>query len=130
MRQHPANALQRQIVRPLAKLPMYDNFVICNNTTMKTTRRRSSHVFTISFPRPLAKQVLAVAKKENRNISELFREAFRSYRMERLDRILETARAEAKARGPIPYTEDDVEDLVHELRRERAEQALNTKRIA
>ena len=85
----------------------------------KSSPSRSSRVFTISFPEPLAKQVIAVAKKENRNISELFREAFRSYRMERLDRILETARAEARARGPIPYTEDDVAALVDEIRAER-----------
>jgi len=94
---------------------------------MKTSRRRSSRVFTISFPEPLAKQVVAVAKDENRNISELFREAFRTYRMGRLDRVLEAARTEAKARGPIPYTEDDVERLVDEIRAERYERERRKK---
>jgi metal-responsive CopG/Arc/MetJ family transcriptional regulator len=83
---------------------------------IKTSRRRSSRVFTISFPEPLAKQVIAVAKDENRNISELFREAFRGYAVERRHRELEAARAEAARRGPIRYTENDVESLVDEIR--------------
>jgi metal-responsive CopG/Arc/MetJ family transcriptional regulator len=82
----------------------------------KSPKTRSSHVFTISFPRPLAKQVVAVARDENRNISELFREAFRKYAVERRHRVLEAARAEAARRGPILYTEDDVEALVDEIR--------------
>ena len=84
----------------------------------KSTPTRSSRVFTISFPEELAKQVEAVAKEESRNISELFREAFRTYRMERNERKLIAARAEAAQRDPIPYTEDDVEALVDEARRE------------
>lgn len=71
-----------------------------------------------------------MAKEENRNISELFREAFRSYRIERIHQRLDRIRAQAESRGPIPYSEDDVEDLVHEFRRERAARAVNTKRIA
>lgn len=105
------------------KAPLYDKFVLCHTGTMaKASPTRSSRVFTISFPEKMAEQVIAIAEKENRNISELFREAFRSYRMERLDSILEAARAEAKARGPIPYTEDDVERLVHEVRAEQRDQ--------
>lgn len=87
---------------------------------MKTSRRRSSHVFTISFPAPLAKQVIAAAKNENRNISELFREAFRGYRMERNEQKLISARAEAAKRVKVEYSEDDVESLVDEVRRERS----------
>jgi len=109
---------------------LYEIVVFCHNRGMsraiKTSRRRSSRVFTISFPDPLAKQVIAVAKDENRNISELFREAFRAYLMERNERKLIAARAEAAKQGPIPYTEDDVEALVHEVRREFARK----KRIA
>jgi len=73
-------------------------------------------VFTISFPEDLAGQVESVAKEESRNISELFREAFREYRAQRIHRKLEGARAEAASRGSVPYTEDDVERLVHEMR--------------
>jgi metal-responsive CopG/Arc/MetJ family transcriptional regulator len=85
---------------------------------IKTSRRRSSRVFTISFPEPLAKQVIAVAKDENRNISELFREAFRSYRMERMRGRLAEIRAEAAKRVTHRYTEEDVEALVDEIRSE------------
>ena len=53
---------------------------------MNTLRSRASHVFTISFPEELAKQVIAVAHEESRTLSELFREAFRTYQMERLRR--------------------------------------------
>jgi metal-responsive CopG/Arc/MetJ family transcriptional regulator len=85
---------------------------------MKTIRPRTSRVFTISFPEDLAKQVVAVAEEESRNISELFREAFRAYRLERIHRMLDRAHAEAAARGPVPYTVDDVEAIVDEIRSE------------
>ena len=85
---------------------------------MKTARVRTSRVFTISFPEELAKQVVAVADEESRNISELFREAFRTYRMELNHRKLIAARADAAARRPVKYTEDDVEALVDEIRSE------------
>jgi len=85
---------------------------------MNPSPKRASRVFTISFPEELAKQVIAVAAEENRNISELFREAFRSYRVDRIHRKLEKFRAEAAARGPVRYTEDDVEALVDEIRSE------------
>jgi hypothetical protein len=91
---------------------------------MKTTRPRASRVFTISFPEDLAKQVVAVANEESRNISELFREAFRAYRMERNERKLILARAEAAERKPNNYTEDDVEGFVDEIRGEMYQQRM------
>jgi metal-responsive CopG/Arc/MetJ family transcriptional regulator len=97
---------------------------------MSTPSTRTSRVFTISFPEELAKQVVAVAKEESRNISELFREAFRAYRMERTHRKLERFRAEAAARGPVLYTEDDVEDLVDEIRSENYARSLKRKLTA
>lgn len=98
---------------------LYDNFILCHNSGMKkTSAKRKSQVFTISFPERLAEQVMSVAEEENRNISELFREAFRNYHLERIHRKLEAARAEAASRGPFRYTEEDVERLVHEIRAE------------
>jgi len=91
---------------------------------MKTTRPRASRVFTISFPEDLAKQVVTVANEESRNISELFREAFRAYRMERNERKLILARAEAAERKPNNYTEDDVEGFVDEIRGEMYQQRM------
>jgi hypothetical protein len=97
---------------------VYDNVVLCHNQAMKPSRNRSSRVFTISFPEDLAKQVVAVADEESRNISELFREAFRAYRMERNERKLVAARADAATRVSHHYTEDDVEALIDEIRNE------------
>jgi metal-responsive CopG/Arc/MetJ family transcriptional regulator len=85
---------------------------------MSLSRSRTSRVFTISFPEDLAKQVEEVAKQESRNISELFRKAFRTYRLERLQRKLSSTRAAVAARSRKPYTEGDVEQLVDEIRSE------------
>jgi predicted transcriptional regulator len=98
---------------------LYDNIVFCHNDRMSTSTSRNSRVFTISFPEDLAKQVVTVAEEESRNISELFREAFRVYRLERIHRKLDQIRAEAATRGPVQYTEDDVEALVDEIRAEQ-----------
>jgi metal-responsive CopG/Arc/MetJ family transcriptional regulator len=85
---------------------------------MGTRRQRSSRVFTISFPEDLARQVDEVAKEESRNFSELFREAFRTYRMERVRRRLQADLEYARTRNPKGYREDDVERLVDEVRAE------------
>lgn len=94
---------------------------------MSTSRSRNSRVFTVSFPESLAKQVEKVAREESRNISELFREAFRVYQLERVQRTLELGRAEARAKGVPNYTEEDVERFVDQV---RAEQFGKRKRSA
>jgi len=101
---------------------LYDNVVFCHNAAMKTSPKRASRVFTISFPEDLAKEVVAVAEEESRNISELFREAFRAYRLERMHKRLDVIRAEAAKRVTHHYTEDDVEALVDEIRSENSRQ--------
>jgi len=93
---------------------------------MSTSRRRASRVFTISFPEDLAKQVVDVADQESRNISELFREAFRAYRIDKMHQKLERLRAEAAARGPVKYKESDVEALVAEIRRKNSAKRMKT----
>jgi len=85
---------------------------------MAPPRTRSSRVFTISFPENLAQQVEKVAEEESRTISELFRQAFRGYLVDRAHRSLEKTRAEVHARNPTPYTEEDVEGFVDEIRAE------------
>jgi metal-responsive CopG/Arc/MetJ family transcriptional regulator len=85
---------------------------------MSVSRARTSRVFTISFPEDLATQVEEVARQESRNISELFREAFRTYRLERMQRKLSSTRAAVAARTGLRYTEEDVEQLVDEIRAE------------
>ena len=95
---------------------LYEIVVFCHNDRMSASRSRTSRVFTISFPEELARQVVAVAKEEDRNVSELFREAFRTYRRDRIQQKLEAARAEAATRVTHHYTEEDVEAIVDEIR--------------
>jgi metal-responsive CopG/Arc/MetJ family transcriptional regulator len=76
---------------------------------MNAPRTRASHVFTISFPEELAKQVVAVANVESRTISELFREAFRTYQVERAQRKLLTTQRIAAERTSLLQPEDVVE---------------------
>ncbi len=85
---------------------------------MATPRTRNTRVFTISFPEDLAKQVEETARKESRNVSELFREAFRTYQLEIIHRELDALR---KTLPPTSYTEEDVPRLVREMRRESEE---------
>ena len=92
---------------------MYDHVIL---TDMPTSRPRTSRVFTISFPEPLAQQVEQTAREESRNISELFREAFRTYKADKFEKELEALR---RTLPPTNYTADDVEALVHEVRREQ-----------
>ncbi len=91
----------------------------CDNQRMSVSRSRTSRVFTVSFPEDLAKQVDRMARLESRNISELFREAFRTYRLSHIHRQLDEARAKARTRKPqAQYTEADVERFVDEARAE------------
>ena len=94
---------------------------------MSVSRSRKSRVFTVSFPEALAKQVDRVAREESRNISELFREAFRKYQMESMRRMVAAARVDAQSRGAVTYKQSDVELLVDE---ERARQHATRKRTA
>jgi predicted transcriptional regulator len=105
---------------------LYDNVVFCHTCNMSASRSRKSRVFTISFPEALAKQVTAVAEEESRSISELFREAFRAYKMERMRIRLDGIRSEAAKRATQHYTEDDVEALVHEIRIENLRKRRKT----
>jgi len=58
-----------------------------------------------------------MAQLESRNISELFREAFRRYRLESMHRQLEAARSAARTRNPRPrHRAKDIESMVDEIR--------------
>ena len=46
---------------------------------MATVTQRKSKVYTISLPPELAQKAEALAKRDSRTMSELFREAFRTY---------------------------------------------------
>ena len=84
---------------------------------MSVSGSRRSRVFTVSFPEDLARQVDEVADRESRNISELFREAFRVYRLESVHSRLQRARAAARLRKPKQdFQPADVERMVDEVR--------------
>lgn len=85
---------------------------------------RTTRQFTISLPPELAEQVTATAKAESRTISELFREAFRSYRAERVRTLLDASQQAGRRKRHMGYTPDDVERLIHETR----EEAVRVKR--
>lgn len=73
---------------------------------MATVRR--SRVFSISMPPEMAERAEAVAKAQNRTISELMREAFRVYEERRV-----TAHFENVAAGkPDGYTQEGVSGRV------------------
>ena len=63
-------------------------------------RAGTTRTFTISFPPDLADQVERLAARESRTTSELFREAFRTYRAEQIRAAFQKLRALADARGP------------------------------
>jgi predicted transcriptional regulator len=82
-------------------------------------RAGTTRTFTVSFPPKLAEQVERMASDESRTTSELFREAFRAYRAERIKALFDESLAEARAVGNNGYSPEDVERLVDE---DRAEQ--------
>lgn len=79
---------------------------------------RTTRQFTISLPPDMAEQVVASAKAESRTISELFREAFRAYRAQRIRVLLEQSQEEGRRRNHQGHTADEVQRLVDELRAE------------
>ena len=76
---------------------------------------RSAKIMTISLPPQMSKEIQKLAQEEQRTISELIREAFRQYKM---NRVLEAGRRESKrSRHGKKLTEDEIERLIDELRK-------------
>jgi Arc/MetJ-type ribon-helix-helix transcriptional regulator len=80
--------------------------------------RGNTKTITVSFPVELAEQAEQLAKTESRTMSELFREAFRTYRAQAARKRLMAGIAYAQGRAAHRYTEADVERLVDETRAE------------
>ena len=80
--------------------------------------RGNTKTITVSFPVELAEQAERLAKTESRTMSELFREAFRTYRVAAVRKRLVAGNAYAQGRAAYGYTEADVERLVDETRAE------------
>ena len=76
---------------------------------------RTSKTLTISLPPQLAREAERTAREEKCSKSELIREALRVYLEERQWKKLQRETA-ARAQALGIHTEDDVDNLVHELR--------------
>jgi predicted DNA-binding protein len=83
---------------------------------MPTARR--SRVFTISMPPEMAAAAQYLAKRENRTMSELFREAFRAYDERQVAKFIDEMGEYARTRNPHGYTEADIPRLIDEVRAE------------
>jgi len=77
---------------------------------------RTTKTWTISLPPKLVKEAEQAAKQENRTKSELVREALGRYLEDRRWRKFQKTSAE-KIRNLGISTEDDVDRLVHDVRR-------------
>ena len=80
--------------------------------------KRTTKQFTISLPPDMGDLVIATAKAESRTVSELFREAFRAYREQRINRLLAEFQREGEANNHNGYTVDDIPRLIREVRDE------------
>lgn len=85
---------------------------------MDMADRGNTKTFTVSFPLDLANQAEQLAKTESRTMSELFREAFRTYRAAAARKRLLEGNVYAQGRSGHAHTEADVEGLVDETRAE------------
>ena len=86
---------------------------------MATATARKSRVYTISLPLELAQGAEALAQRDSRTMSELFREAFRTYSAQLARRTLDELGEYAAERNPQGYTEADAPQLIEEARAEK-----------
>jgi predicted transcriptional regulator len=80
---------------------------------------RKSKVYTISLPPELAQRAEALAQRDSRTMSELFREAFRTYSAQLARRTLDDLGEYAAGRNLKGYAEADMPRLVKEARSEK-----------
>jgi predicted DNA-binding protein len=89
---------------------------------------RISKVYTISLPPELAQKAEALAKRDSRTMSELFREAFRAYYAQQAKLALAEIGEYAASRNPHGFTEADVPRLIKEVRAQRRTRRKNRTR--
>jgi Arc/MetJ-type ribon-helix-helix transcriptional regulator len=89
---------------------------------------RTTKVLSITLPEPMLAQAKERAKKENRTMSELVREALRRYEaVHSLRELQEYGEERARATGIL--TEDDVDRVIHEYRAEKRAAAEAKKQM-
>src|SRR5271157_6580098 len=71
---------------------------------MATATARKSRVYTISLPPELAQRAEALAQRDSRTMSELFREAFRTYSAQQARTTLDELGEYGAGRNPKGYT--------------------------
>jgi len=80
---------------------------------------RKSKVYTISLPPELAQKAEALAQRDSRTMSELFREAFRTYSAQQVRQAVKDSGEYAAGCNPKGYSEADVPQLIKEVRAEK-----------
>jgi predicted transcriptional regulator len=75
-----------------------------------------TRTFTISFPVELAEEVERMAAGESRTVSELFREAFRTYRAQQVRAAFADLSLKSQARGGEGYSAEKLERIIEEER--------------
>lgn len=71
------------------------------------------------MPPELAQRAEALAQRDSRTMSELFREAFRTYSAQQARTMLNEVGEYAAGRNPKGYTEADVPRLIRQVRAEK-----------
>ncbi|HEV2487008.1 MAG TPA: ribbon-helix-helix domain-containing protein [Terracidiphilus sp.] len=79
---------------------------------------RTTKVVSITLPPPLLEQAQALARQENRTMSELMREALRQYQRERPAEKTRTHMETIANETPV-RTEDEVVPVIQEYRSEK-----------
>jgi CopG family transcriptional regulator / antitoxin EndoAI len=78
---------------------------------------RSTKTLSVTLPPEMLSRAEKLAKKENRTMSELVREALRYYERQRW---WEEANAYGRSRArQLGIKEDDVDELIHEFRKQK-----------
>ena len=92
---------------------------------------RTSKTVSISLPPTQLKEAERMAKKQNRTMSELFREAFRTYQeqevtkqyqLQKLKSLFEQTQSEAERNGTASITDEEINTEIKAYRQEKRQQ--------
>src|SRR5258708_4310061 len=89
---------------------------------------RTSKTVSISLPPSQLKEAERMAKRQNRTMSELFRDAFRTYQeqegarqyqLQKLKSLFEETRTEAERNGTASITDEEIDAEIKAYRQEK-----------
>lgn len=92
---------------------------------------RTSKTVSISLPPTQLREAERMAKKQNRTMSELFREAFRTYQeqevtkqyqLQKLKSLFEQTQSEAERNGTASITDEEINTEIKAYRQEKRQQ--------